>query len=165
MFFCTFICKINNKRCWTHSIGITNITDSSVPKLALSYRFSSFWYLLFFSPDIHRRQQMVCYAVIYRCIAGGALLFHKYFCCWIIDRILSAGSVRFHSLSMEWKIWCNLRLTLKPFHLLLLLVVFFFYVNCQGISQHLFQCAIRGISYSWFFIAEHLSVMSSCSCR
>lgn len=107
---------------------------------------------------------MVRYAVIYRCIAGGAVLFHKYFCCWIIDRILSAGSVRFHSLSMEWKIWCELRLTLKLFRLLLWFFILF-YFNCQGISQHLFQCAIRGISYSCFFIVEHLSLMSSHSCQ
>lgn len=90
---------------------------------------------------------MVRYAVIYRCIAGGALLFHKYFCCWIIDRILSTGSVRFHSLSMEWKIWCKLRLTLKLFRSL---VFFLFKFNCQAISQHLFLSTIRGISYSWF---------------
>lgn len=137
MCFCTFPCRINNKKTCTFLPFFVRIA------------FEKIRWPLFFPPHIHRRQQMVCYAVIYRCIAGGAVLFHKYFCCWIIDGILSAGSATFHSLSMEWKIWCKLRLTLKPFRLLL--VFFSFYSNCQGISQHLFQCTIRGISYSWLF--------------
>lgn len=100
--------------------AIIHIPDSSVPKRALSARFSC--PLILRNPiaavlprHVHRRQQMVCGAVIYCCIAGGALLFHKYFFRWIIDRILSAGSMRFHSLSMEWKIWCKSYFKVVPF--------------------------------------------------
>lgn len=46
--------------------------------------------------------QMVSYTVIYGHIAGGCITFCGPFSCWIIDRKLSVGCVRFHILPLEW---------------------------------------------------------------